>query len=352
MTDNKRRKSVVLTTAFLGLMGFLSQGAHLAAQTCVAPPAGLVAWWAGEGDANDKWGDNDGTVTVVPPVTFSLGQVAEAFDFEEGDSPFAYMRVPDSDSLTFGGSYSVEFWIRTDGKTAGQPALVDKFDIQTNHPYPFRVSLNTGDPGLPFGPKGSIFCAAYDGSNFPHVASKEEVPVDNGEFHHAACVYDYDSDPKSITVYIDGQKSDSIEVTNLFGGVDNADGIFFGVRANLHPATDFDGLLDEVSVYTRALTASEIASIYQAGTEGKCIAPVLIQGLLQDVLNLGLRGNGGQAQLDAALDALAQDPADIQGAINTLLDFINWVNAQRDKKVTVQEADSLIEAAQVIIDSF
>ena len=35
----------------------------------------------------------------------------------------------------------------------------------------------------------------------------------------------------------------------------------------------FGGLLDEVSIYNRALSASEIAAIYNAGSAGKCVSP-------------------------------------------------------------------------------
>ena len=46
--------------------------------------------------------------------------------------------------------------------------------------------------------------------------------------------------------------------------------------------------------------------------------------LIQDVQAPGLPGMAGQAQLNAALNALAQDPPDIQAAINALQAFINW----------------------------
>jgi photosystem II stability/assembly factor-like uncharacterized protein len=36
----------------------------------------------------------------------------------------------------------------------------------------------------------------------------------------------------------------------------------------------FDGLIDEASVYNRALSAAEIAAIYNAGSAGKCWTPV------------------------------------------------------------------------------
>ncbi len=72
--------------------------------------------------------------------------------------------------------------------------------------------------------------------------------------------------------------------------------------------------------------------------------------LIQDVQALGLPGRAGQAQLSAALDALAQDPPDIQGAIDALQDFINFVNAQSGKLIPFEDADDLINDAQVTID--
>ena len=38
---------------------------------------------------------------------------------------------------------------------------------------------------------------------------------------------------------------------------------------------EFDGLVDEVSIYNRALTEEEIPQIFEAGPAGKCSGPVL-----------------------------------------------------------------------------
>ena len=76
-----------------------------------------------------------------------------------------------------------------------------------------------------------------------------------------------------------------------------------------------------------------------------------IEALIQDVQELALHGMAGQAQLNAALDALAQDPPDIQGAIDALQAFINFVNAQSGKKIPAPQAEDFIAAAQAIIDS-
>ena len=55
-------------------------GGHVAAQTCVDPPEGLISWWPAEGNADDILGDNDGT--LVNGATFAPGMVGQAFSFD------------------------------------------------------------------------------------------------------------------------------------------------------------------------------------------------------------------------------------------------------------------------------
>jgi hypothetical protein len=45
------------------------------------------------------------------------------------------------------------------------------------------------------------------------------------------------------------------------------------------PTHPYDGLLDEVSIYSRALSQAEIQAIYNAGSIGKCLAQPIINGI-------------------------------------------------------------------------
>ena len=49
------------------------------AQGCASPPAGLVAWWPGNGNADDIVGGNNGTLTNG--AGFINGEVGQAFNF-------------------------------------------------------------------------------------------------------------------------------------------------------------------------------------------------------------------------------------------------------------------------------
>lgn len=80
----------------------------------------------------------------------------------------------------------------------------------------------------------------------------------------------------------------------------------------------------------------------------------LIQALIDKVASFNLHqgiDNSLDAKLDAALNALDDVNANNDAAaINTLQAFINAVEAQRDNKITSEQADVLIADAQAIID--
>jgi hypothetical protein len=92
---------------------------------------------------------------------------------------------------------------------------------------------------------------------------------------------------------------------------------------------------------------------------GGCIEPQtppeMIQGLTGTVIELNLQqgiSNSLDAKLQTALSALDDVNANNDvAAINSLNAFINAVEAQRGNKITNEEADTLIAAAQAIIDN-
>lgn len=78
--------SLVLGMAMLVLMLPLRPYSSLSVRAltgCVAPPAGMVSWWSGDGHANDIQGANHGT--LKNGTTFAPGKVAQAFSFDGAD---------------------------------------------------------------------------------------------------------------------------------------------------------------------------------------------------------------------------------------------------------------------------
>ena len=94
---------------------------------------------------------------------------------------------------------------------------------------------------------------------FWHVQVNNVLQV--GVFHHVAGTYN----GSVMRLFLDG-----VEVGNLAvqGTVDaSVDGVIFSSTVSLDA---LDGLLDEVTIYNRALTAAEIQAIFAAGSAGKC----------------------------------------------------------------------------------
>src|ERR1035441_4107384 len=73
---------------------------------CVPPPAGLIGWWPGDGNANDIYGGNNGT--LQNGAAFALGETGLGFDFE---TPKASLQIPYSSAL-LPSTYSIEAWIK------------------------------------------------------------------------------------------------------------------------------------------------------------------------------------------------------------------------------------------------
>ncbi|MCI0485552.1 MAG: hypothetical protein L0229_03025, partial [Blastocatellia bacterium] len=105
---------------------FNKASAQKGVSTCTPPPANLVSWWPGDGDATDFVGNNDGT--LMGDTTFAAAKVDQGFSFD-GDGDF--VQVPDDPSLDAGtGDFSIDAWVQL-GTSTGVQAIVDK-RVQTS----------------------------------------------------------------------------------------------------------------------------------------------------------------------------------------------------------------------------
>jgi len=95
------------------------------------------------------------------------------------------------------------------------------------------------------------------------------TPVVPGEFTHLAFTWD----GTTLKFYVNGAlhpqgpvPASSIQTSNVFLGIGGREE---GGIGNLN----FNGLIDEVEYFNRALSDSEVFAIYNAGSAGKCKAP-------------------------------------------------------------------------------
>ena len=118
------------------------------------------------------------------------------------------------------------------------------------------------------------------------VSSYSPLPT-TGVFHHLAATYrQATSEQVEIKIFIDGQLLNTQTILgNLARTVNNAP-VTIGSD---NPNEDFfKGLIDEPSIYPRALSAAEIHSIYLAGSFGKRLANTVSPRMLAPAQASGL----------------------------------------------------------------
>jgi pimeloyl-ACP methyl ester carboxylesterase len=247
---------------------------NVSAQNCAPAPSGLVSWWTAEGSAKDSSG-NTNNGTLQNGATFTTGKVGQAFSFN-GNSQ--YVTVPDSPSLTQSQEITVEAWVRPAELPTGEWMSVVTKDNPGSGPYHLLVRR--------------------DGSVSWQVVTSAWVEINSGTdrispggFSHIAG--SYNAATGAFCVYVNGKAT----CTQLSGSMrTNSNALKIG--GDLYNSLFFKGEIDEVSIYNRALSTSEIQAIFNAGSAGKCnvTAPqqrplIFIPGIMGSSLDSDLRSN-------------------------------------------------------------
>ncbi len=217
---------------------------------CVQPPANLAAWWPLDGNGNDIIGSNNGTFNDSPTVV--AGAVGNALSF---DGVNDYVVVPSSAAINAGtGDFSVAAWIKT--TTTGLQVFIDK-----------RSSVPVGYEFLVYNGRLSVQLA--DPTDYSIYHSPAAAPlINDGQWHYVAMSVDRDN-AQGLKLYTDGQVSATFDPRGRSGSLSSDANLLIGGHA-LGSGSHFAGSVDEVDFYSRALAASEVAAIYQAGSAGKC----------------------------------------------------------------------------------
>lgn len=223
----------------------------LASGTCLSPPSGMVSWWPGDGDASDIADGNDGT---LHGATFAAGLVDQAFSFDGVDD---YVEVPDADNLDITNELTIDAWFYNTGTISMRWQRI----IHKNYRQNYEIWIENSGRLLQF--------RIGDGTvtNIATLSSGTEIQFDT--WYHVAAVYD----GSSMKLYLNGDLSSSMNTSITALGI-TTDPVIIGNVGTDIPAFNhnrpFNGLIDEVEIFNRALSQSEIQAIYNAGSAGKC----------------------------------------------------------------------------------
>jgi hypothetical protein len=219
---------------------------------------GLVVHLKFDGDYLDSSGrGNHGTNSGASLVTGRIGSGALHYETDTGNGTYNYVTMSTPADLDFGNStsFSVASWVKLSAAT--RPG---------NLPFLGNSSGSYGNPGYTFAPgadRGGWSYSLSDGSLNVGLLGPYDS-INNGNWH--SLIHTFDRAGNAAVTYLDGVQVDTRALVNLYG-------LATGMAANIgqdatgYCATDGHADLDDLGIWTRALTAVEAQTLYRVGRD-------------------------------------------------------------------------------------
>lgn len=227
------RDTVVCKSTQVTLRGSINS-ASSSNTTCGYMPnalkSGLVAWYPFCGNANDESGNgNHGTVNGAILSTDRFGNSGKAYSFDGVNDYISSSRV-------YQNTFSVSLWYNPFIDNSYNP-LIDAFDshweIQLKNTYPDYISFIANN-------------------SYTELIATTATPKNN--WYHLTCTYLNNN----LKIYINGILVNQFTANAL--PVNNGNYI---IGASLSGADQyFNGKLDDIGIWNRALSAAEVAELY------------------------------------------------------------------------------------------
>ncbi|MCX7771093.1 MAG: CSLREA domain-containing protein, partial [Proteobacteria bacterium] len=227
-----------------------SMKGYIIEYNCLPTPSGMVSWWKAENNALDVAGSSNGI--LMNGATFAQGLVGQAFSFDGEDD---YVVVGNSSSLK-PSQFTIDAWVKING-------FPSQFNTVISHG---SMTGSENSYFLGFSTSGILQFFTFH-NEIGHDQLNAPNPVSTNEWHHIAGTFD----GTTKKIYIDGVLVASKIISRPIV-YDNSPVLIGQDLDNGMPSGNiFYGLIDELEIFNRALTAGEIQAIYTSGSSGKCI---------------------------------------------------------------------------------
>jgi hypothetical protein len=228
----------------------------LAADVCTPPPPNMVASWRAEWSAHNAENASNSGI-LQGGVTFMPGKVGYAFTLDGTGA----VNIPNQGSegpLNFQGSdFTVDAWVRLTGN--GRVIFQNYSGVSY---YQLSIAANQ---------YAAFSLRDFDGNGITVIGTRT---LNDGLWHHIAGV----REGSTARIYVDGVEENNTtnqivggvqiicQYAHIGGGNSGPDNCYEAFADEAF----FTGQIDEVDLFRRALTPTEVADIYNAGSAGKC----------------------------------------------------------------------------------
>jgi hypothetical protein len=234
------------------------------------PYSNLVSWWKGDGDATDHMGNNNGT--LENGAGFAVGAANDAFSLN-GNNQYVLVGEPVPADLQIQNAITLSAWIYPTAypTTNGTPSGSQTWGMimgSENSPADGASFFLSGYPNVITDvPIGAIDFDLGDGTNWHEALTTTQVPLNQWTLVTVAATAN-----NPMLIYFNGVAQPTVNngTSQWTGPVAYNSSEWFAIgqdSANNYP---FNGLIDEVQIYSAALTAAQIQGIYNAGGAGVC----------------------------------------------------------------------------------
>jgi len=215
---------------------------------CTAPSwyTGLVSWWTFDSDASDDYGSNDGTASGAVHVASGCHS-GGCYDFD-GDDDYV-------DVGTFsvsGDEITLAAWVNFEGSVFPvDPRIISKAHGTDTIDHVFLLGLDDTSSTSAY----YRFRFTAGGSVLNYNAGSVSSP---SGWHFVVGVYD----GSTAEIFVDGSSAGSTSKTGSLQT--NSDSVYIGRNpvGNEEGYRPWEGKIDEVMVWDRALSPSEVSELY------------------------------------------------------------------------------------------
>jgi hypothetical protein len=241
-----------------GAARLIASSKTLTQGTTLGPSNGLVGHWSFDGGdvtqqaIYDGSGNNNNGYLIgnATSSAVTIGKLGQAFRFDGSDD---YVRIPHSTSLDITGSaITLAAWVKLDGGGDTEQQIVGKVQNDGTHTDPYfayQLAASSVDAST-----FSLRCGLTISGGYSALL---DGPYPINGWSHVACTYD----GTNRRLYLNGVQVDSDSLSG------NISSFTSTVRLGVNGVVDeaLKGSLDDVRIYNRALSATEVKQLYRLG---------------------------------------------------------------------------------------
>lgn len=214
----------------------------------------LIGYYPFESDYSNSittGGLPNGTAVNSPAAASAGGKVGNAMSVQGGDNDHMNLVASFGSGNTLGDSFTISAWYNLNDPISS-PSSTNRyfvFEASDNYDVSYGIrDLGLGAPGV------------NDGQAYTAGSNEGISDAATAGWHHVIQRYTTSGGTTTIETYIDGSLRSTLSDTGVSGA-----GFNFGAARSSSATRGFDGLIDEVAIWNRALTSGELATVYALG---------------------------------------------------------------------------------------